>query len=320
MEFGEIEPVKAGAEARHPKEDGFGEVEPVNDGFGEMEPVNDGFGEVEPVESKQDLGFWERKRLELEAKTGDKTSWGELAVNKTVGFGIDELKETVDEYSEQRLMKGEEDNPLKMVELARRIGLTQEQIDKVTARADSGKRSIGGFKLAPNADVLKQGFAELAKAKVAERVRTREAAQERLANAEEQSTMGAIAGGVVDMVSMPLKFANPATIGATTMINIASPRHLHAGRGRQPGLGQGRRLGSVGACERDAGRCRRDACLDEAQKDWWAAPEAGRQGDVEDPRRRQALRRRGEGRRRSGREACGEAWQERGRAACAQDS
>ena len=201
---------------------GFGEVEPVNDGFGEMEPVNDGFGEVEPVESKQDLGFWERKRLELEAKTGDKTSWGELAVNKTVGFGIDELKETVDEYSEQRLMKGEEDNPLKMVELARRIGLTQEQIDKVTARADSGKRSIGGFKLAPNADVLKQGFAELAKAKVAERVRTREAAQQRLANAEEQSTMGAIAGGVVDMASMPLKFANPATIGATTMINVGN--------------------------------------------------------------------------------------------------
>ena len=222
MEFGEIEPVKAGAEARHPKDDGFGEVEPVNDGFGEMEPVNDGFGEVEPVESKQDLGFWERKRLELEAKTGDKTSWGELAVNKTVGFGIDELKETVDEYSEQRLMKGEEDNPLKMVELARRIGLTQEQIDRVTARADSGKRSIGGFKLAPNADVLKQGFAELAKAKVAERVRTREAAQQRLANAEEQSTMGAIGSGVVDMASMPLKFANPATIGATTMINIGN--------------------------------------------------------------------------------------------------
>ena len=200
----------------------FGEVEPVNDGFGEMEPVNDGFGEVEPVESKQDLGFWERKRLELEAKTGDKTSWGELAVNKTVGFGIDELKETVDEYSEQRLMKGEEDNPLKMVELARRIGLTQEQIDRVTARADSGKRSIGGFKLAPNADVLKQGFAELAKAKVAERVRTRGAAQQRLANAEEQSTMGAIGSGVVDMASMPLKFANTATIGATTMINIGN--------------------------------------------------------------------------------------------------
>ena len=222
MEFGEIEPVKAGAEARHHKDDGFGEVEPMNDGFGEMEPVNDGFGEMEPVEQKEDLGFWERKRLELEAKTGNKTSMGELALNKTVGLGIDELSETVDEYSEQRLMKGEEDNPLKMVELARRIGLTQEQIDKVTARADSGKRSIGGFKLAPNADVLKQGFAELAKAKVAERVRTREAAQQRLANAEEQSTMGAIAGGVVDMASMPLKFANPATIGATTMINIGN--------------------------------------------------------------------------------------------------
>ena len=66
------------------------------------------------VDQKEDLGFWERKRLELEAKTGNKTSMGELALNKTVGLGIDELSETVDEYSEQRLMKGEEDNPLKM--------------------------------------------------------------------------------------------------------------------------------------------------------------------------------------------------------------
>ena len=205
-----------------PGEDQWVDIKPEEDQWVDIKPEEGEWVDIEPVESKQDLGFWERKRLELEAKTGDKTSMGELAVNKTIGFGIDELSETVDEYSEQRLMKGEEDNPLKMVELARRIGLTQEQIDEVTAKADSGARNIFGMPLNQDRDVLKQGFAELAKAKVAERVRTREAAQQRLANAEEQSTMGAIASGVVDMASMPLKFANPATIGATTMINIGN--------------------------------------------------------------------------------------------------
>ena len=200
-----------GAEARHPEEE--------LDALPDLDALPELDADGKPTK-KEELGFWEREALNREARDGRKTGVGGAILDMVDVFGIGERNEQRKEYVETRLAMGEEDNPLQMVKLAQSLGIDQAKIDEIMARADSGQRSAAGFAINPDVEVMKQGFAELAKPLMAARIKTREAAQQRLANAEEQSTAGEVASGGLNMAKTVAAYSNPLTMGMATGGNI----------------------------------------------------------------------------------------------------
>ncbi|MBR4616331.1 MAG: hypothetical protein IKO55_12050, partial [Kiritimatiellae bacterium] len=202
---------------------------------------------VELANKKDELGFWERKRLELEEKTGKKTSWGDLALNKTIGFGIDEAAEANDEWREIQLMNGKIDDPGSIWSEARNMGISADDLATALEPAYIGKESFKDFikaikdmeetpaglsdgpsnfsiiqhKFKGSVDpaVMKTRFADIAKSRLADRIKTREAAQSRLHGAEAQSGWGMFFSGLADMPSMLSKFFHPAAIVLSTGVD-----------------------------------------------------------------------------------------------------
>lgn len=172
-------------------------------------------GEAQPTK-KDDPGVFARMKLEKEAQLGKEMGTAEaVASYLPVVGGVVTADANRQRYVEQRLMKGEVSDPTEMIKLAQSIGIDQKQIDELVAQADSGQRSIAGFKMGLNADVLKNGFSVIAKERFANRLKTQQEKQQQLEAAEDLGILGEIAKGTLGAAGAIVEYANPITTWGT---------------------------------------------------------------------------------------------------------
>ena len=208
---------------KHKFQNEAGEIYEVPEGEVEgflRDAQNEGL-KIREVSEKQDLGVWETLKTRKEAQFGKEMSDLETAVAATpYARFIYEMEQNRNEVVEQRLYDKSVDNPIELRKLGSSIGLDEAEMDRLYDEADSGLRTIAGFRRAPDMEVLKEGFRKLVEPRITARVKARQEAQEKLNNANELGFWGSAALGTVEMGGAALEWATPIGVAAETSAAI----------------------------------------------------------------------------------------------------
>lgn len=211
--FGEEEPVGVAEQSSAIRTDGFGEEEPVDDGFGEEEPVraiaDDGFGEEEPVDDgfgaeepvdgapeKKSLGIFGTLGAQTAAKAGR-----EVGTVEAIAENLPVVGQVMDaEYNRQwnnlrRLYEGDFQSDLEARILAKQVGISEDDMQRINEEAGYGGRNLFGNYTQVDMDTVKARFKELVAPEFAKRLQARQAAEGKVAGSDLNWVQKGVVGG-----------------------------------------------------------------------------------------------------------------------------